>query len=69
MSTEDFERTLEERFRLASSLVLKDEVGPVVLSFTSFNKKRVSWSTCWECPGEQGAVEHRDGRRIVVVHY
>jgi hypothetical protein len=59
----------EDRYRLASSLVLKDELGPVVLSFTSFNKKRVSWSTCWDCPGEQGAVELKDGRRIVVVHY
>ena len=59
----------EDNLRLASSLVLKDESGPVVLSFTGFNKKRVMWSTCWECAGEQGAVELRDGRRLVIVHY
>lgn len=59
----------EDKLRLASSLVLKDEQGPVVLSYTSFNKKRVSWSTCWECPGEHGAVELRDGKRIVVSHF
>jgi hypothetical protein len=64
-----FYRLAADRFRLASSLVLKDESGPVVLSFTTFNKKRVLWSTCWECSGEQGAVEHRDGKRIVVLHY
>ena len=64
-----FYKLPEDKFRLASSLVLKDELGPVVLSYTSFNKKRVSWSTCWDCPGEQGAVEHKDGKRIVVVHY
>jgi hypothetical protein len=59
----------EDRLRLASSMVLKDENGPVILSFTGFNKKRVLWSTCWECSGEQGAIEHRDGKRIVVLHY
>lgn len=64
-----FYKLPEERLRLASSLVLKDENGPVVLSFTSFNKKRVAWSTCWECPGEHGAVELRDGRRIVISHF
>jgi hypothetical protein len=62
-------RLAEDHYRLASSLVLKDEPGPVVLSYTSFNKKRVLWSTCWECSGEQGAVEYRDGRRLVVVHH
>lgn len=64
-----FYRLSEDRYRLASSLVLKDETGPVVLSFTNFNKKRVSWSTCWECSGEQGATELRDGKRIVILHY
>ncbi len=58
----------EGKLRLASSLVLKDEPGPVVLSYTSFNKKRVGWSTCWECSGESGAVELRDGKRIVINH-
>lgn len=62
-------RLPEDNYRLASSLVLKDESGPVVLSFTGFNKKRVLWSTCWECAGEQGAVEYRDGKRLVIVHY
>lgn len=58
----------EDSFRLASSLVLKDEPGPIVLSYTSFNKKRVLWSTCWECTGEQGSVEYRDGRRLIILH-
>ncbi len=64
-----FYKLPDDKLRLASSLVLKDENGPVVLSFTSFNKKRVAWSTCWECPGEYGAVELRDNRRIVISHY
>jgi formylglycine-generating enzyme required for sulfatase activity len=59
----------EDRYRLGSSLVLKDEAGPVVLSYTSFNKKRVLWSTCWECSGEQGSVEYRDNRRLVILHH
>ena len=62
-------RLPDEKYRLASSLVLKDEPGPMVLSFTNFQKKRVTWSTCWECPGEQGAVELKDGKRVVVVQH
>ncbi|HEU4412171.1 MAG TPA: SUMF1/EgtB/PvdO family nonheme iron enzyme [Polyangiaceae bacterium] len=57
-----------ERHKLASSLVLKDEAGPVVLAFSNFNRRRITWTTCWDCPGEQGAVEYREGRRVVVVH-
>ncbi len=64
-----FYKLPHDGLRLASSLVLKDEAGPVVLSYTSFNKKRVTWSTCWDCPGEYGAVELRDGRRIVISHF
>jgi formylglycine-generating enzyme required for sulfatase activity len=62
-----FYRLPADRYRLASSLVLRDEPGPVVLAFSAFNRKRVMWSTCWECRGEDGAVEHRDGRRVVIV--
>jgi sulfatase-modifying factor enzyme 1 len=63
-----FYRLPGERHKLASSMVLKDEAGPVVLAFSNFNKRRITWTTCWDCPGEQGAIEYREGRRVVVVH-
>jgi formylglycine-generating enzyme required for sulfatase activity len=63
-----FYRLPGDKHRLASSLVLKDEGGPVVLAFSNFNRRRIVWSTCWDCPGEQGAIEYREGRRVVVVH-
>lgn len=58
-----------DRYRLASSLVLKEEPGPVVLVVSNFNKRRIGWSTCWECQGESGAFELRDNRRIVIVQH
>jgi hypothetical protein len=64
-----FYRLPGERYRLAASLVLKDEPGPVVLVVSNFNKRRIGWSTCWECPGESGAFELRDNRRITIVQH
>ena len=64
-----FYRLPGDRYRLASSLVLKDEPGPVVLAVSNFNRRRIGWSTCWECPGESGAFELRDNRRIVIVQH
>lgn len=58
-----------DRYRLASSLVLKEEAGPVVLVLSNFNKKRIGWTTCWECQGESGAFELRENRRVVIVQH
>jgi hypothetical protein len=58
-----------DRYRLASSLVLKEESGPVVLVLSNFNKKRIGWTTCWECQGESGAFELRENRRVVIVQH
>jgi hypothetical protein len=63
-----FYRLPGDRHRLASSMVLKDENAPIVLAFSNFNKRRIVWTSCWDCPGEQGAIEYREGRRVVVVH-
>jgi hypothetical protein len=58
----------DKSYRIASALVLKDERGPVVLSYTQFQPNRVSWTTCWKCRGEEGYVTLRDRKRVVVVH-
>ena len=61
-----FHRLPDDRYRLASSFVLKDEKGPVVLAFNGWVKNRLSWSTCWGCLGEEGAIYYRKSRRVVI---
>lgn len=61
-----FHRLPGDRYRLASSFVLKDEKGPIVLAFNGWVKNRLHWSTCWGCLGEEGAVYYRKSRRVVI---
>ncbi len=59
-------RLPKDRYRIASTLVLKDEKGPVVLGFNGYVRKRLSWATCWDCRGESGNVTYRDDGRVVI---
>ena len=61
-----FHRLPDDRYRLASSFVLKNDKGPIVLAFNGWVKNRVTWSTCWGCLGEEGAVIYRKSRRVVI---
>ncbi|MCL2824989.1 MAG: hypothetical protein FWD57_13455 [Polyangiaceae bacterium] len=55
-----------DRYRLASSFVLKNETGPVVLGYNGWTKNRLMWSTCWGCLGEEGPIIHREAGRVVI---
>jgi hypothetical protein len=57
----------DARYRLASSLVLKNEQGPVALAYTEDIRPRVHFSTCWGCPGETGKALFRKPEAIVIV--
>ena len=59
-------RLPKDRYRVASTLVLKDERGPIVLGFNGYVRKRLSWATCWDCRGESGNVTYRDDGRVVI---
>jgi hypothetical protein len=59
-------RLPEERYRLASSLVLHGDRGPVVLGYDRSAPRRLAWATCWACPGESGRVALRDDGRVVI---
>ena len=59
-------RLPKDRYRIASTLVLKDEKGPVALGFNGYVRKRLSWATCWDCRGESGNVTYRDDGRVVI---
>jgi hypothetical protein len=48
--------------RLASSFIMLDEPGPVVLAYQPSQRARLEFSTCWGCPGETGRIlyQHPD---------
>jgi hypothetical protein len=59
-------RLPEERYRIASSLVLHGDRGPIVLGYDRSAPRRLEWATCWTCPGESGRVALRDDGRVVI---
>jgi hypothetical protein len=61
-----FYRLPRDRYRLASSFIMKDEKGPVVLGFNGYVRRRLIWSTCVDCRGESGNVTYRDDNRVVI---
>ena len=61
-----FYRLPGDRYRIASSFLLKDEKSPIVLGHNSYVRKRLGWATCWDCRGESGYVSFRDDNRVVI---
>jgi hypothetical protein len=61
-----FHRLPGDRYRIASSFILKDEKGPIVLGYNSYVRKRLGWALCWDCRGESGFVTYRDDNRVVI---
>jgi hypothetical protein len=45
---------------LASSFIMLEEPGPVVLAYEPSRRARLEFSTCWGCLGETGRVLYRD---------
>jgi hypothetical protein len=61
-----FHRLPKDRYRIGSVFRMKGEKGPVVLGFNGYVRRKLSWSTCWDCPGESGNVTYRDDNRVVI---
>src|SRR6185437_14413231 len=61
-----FHRLPGDRYRIASSFLLKDEKGPIVLGTNNYNRKRLTWALCWDCQGESGYVSYREDNRVVI---
>jgi hypothetical protein len=55
------------QYRLASTLTLQNEPGPVALAYSPDIKPRVHFSTCWGCPGETGKALFRKPETVVIV--
>jgi hypothetical protein len=57
----------KDAYKLASSFIMENEVGPVALAYNGYIRPRVHWSTCWGCPGESGKILYRDPDEVVIV--
>jgi formylglycine-generating enzyme required for sulfatase activity len=60
-------RLPDNRYRLASSLLLVNDAGPFALAYHGEVRERLIWSSCWKCTGEGGTISLRDGRRVIIV--
>jgi len=61
-----FYRLPGDRYRIAGSLVLKNEKGPIAIGYNSYGRRRMGWATCWDCPAESGNITYRDDNRVVI---
>jgi hypothetical protein len=52
--------------RLASSFIMLDETGPVMLAYRPSRRGRLEFSTCWGCLGETGRVLYRDPDQTLI---
>lgn len=53
------------RYRHASSFLLRED--PVALTLAFGDARRVlTWSSCWNCGGEHGAVTYTDENRVLI---
>jgi hypothetical protein len=57
-----------DRWRLGASLVLENELGPIVLVFDPEVRRKLAWSMCWQCFAEGGTIAYRDDNRVVITH-
>jgi hypothetical protein len=57
----------DDRYKLATSLIFRDEVGPIALGYEANLRKEILWATAFGVPGEQGAVSYRSDHHAVIV--
>jgi hypothetical protein len=60
-------RLSERRYSVASTMRFKNDLGPFALGWNRSIRERIVWSACWKCPGEEGTVSLRDGKRVIIV--
>ncbi len=61
-----FHKLPDGRLRIASSMVLRGERGPIALGTNPGVKRRIPWGICWECGGESGTFSFREDHRVVI---
>jgi hypothetical protein len=58
-----------DKYRVASSFVMLNDLSPVALAYEPSNRKQLLWSACWGCAGEQGAIQVREDNKVMIVQY
>ena len=61
-----FYRLPKDRYRIASSFVLKDDKGPIAIGYNPMGRRRLTWGTCWDCRAESGNITYREDGRVVI---
>jgi hypothetical protein len=56
----------DDEYRVVSSMILKDEPGPVALAYSNDIRPRLHFSGCWGCPGENGKILYRKPDAVVI---
>lgn len=56
-----------QKYKLASSFVMKNEPGPVAFAYSGYIRPRLHFSTCWGCPGETGKILFREPESVIIV--
>jgi hypothetical protein len=57
----------DDQYDLASSFIMHDEEGPIVLAYSASIRPRLHFSDCWGCPGETGKVLFREPDQAVAL--
>ncbi len=55
-----------ERYRVGAAMILEDELGPIVLFYNPYVRRKLEWAMCWGCPAEAGFITYRDDNRVVI---
>ena len=61
-----FHRVPGGRYRVGSAMIMEGELGPVVIVYNPYVRRKLHWTTCWECYGETGNITYREENRVVI---
>jgi len=61
-----FHRLPDDRYRVGSAMIMEGELGPVVLIYNPYVRRKLHWATCWECYGETGNITYRTENRVTI---
>jgi hypothetical protein len=56
----------DDKYRLASSFLMPKETAATALAYRP-GERRLSWTSCWGCPGREGLVTVLSDHRVRIV--
>lgn len=61
-----FHKLPDDRYRVGAAMVLEGEFGPVAFVYNPFVRRKLHWTTCWQCYGEVGNITYRQENRVAI---